>query len=209
MLVGPGSSIRYHAVEDVYTTVWVNFAGYMRKEVFRNMNITFKIDDITPFIDKFLEIANMETDENWAMNSSVKLYEYALLINKYLSYTIKPRNKYKDMLVPAIFYLTNHIDRPYDAAKVAEQLNISQTHMCRLFKMAFNCRPSEYAETLKINYSKSVFENNISLSVDEVARIVGYENTSYFISIFKKHTGVTPFKYKSEFSTKKPANNLE
>lgn len=203
MLVGPGSSIRYHATEDVYTTVWVNFAGYLRKEIFRNMNVTFKIDDITPFINKFLEIANMEIDENWEVNSSVKLYEYAILINKYLSYTLKPNNKYKDILAPALFYLVNNIDQPYNATDLATQLNVSKTYMCKLFKKAFNCRPGEYAEELKINYAKSLFENNFSLSVDEASRMVGYDNTSYFISVFKKHTGSTPLHYKTTCQSKK------
>lgn len=198
MLVGPGSSIRYHSVgDDVYITLWVNFAGYLRKEVFRNMNITFQIDDMQPFIDKFLEIANMETDQNWEVNSSVKLYEYAILINKHLSYTLKPNNKYKDILSPALFYLVNNLDKPYDASALAKQLNTSQTHMCRMFKKAFDCRPGEYAETLKVNYAKSLLENNISLSVDEIARMTGYDNTSYFIMLFKKHTGITPFQYKT------------
>ena len=209
MLVGPGSSIRYHAVGEEYTTVWINFAGYMRKDVFRNMNVTFKIDDMTPFIDRFWEIANMDTDENWEMDSSVKLYEYALLINKQLNYTLKPKNKYKDILTPAVFYLSQNIDQPYDAKVLADQLNISQAHMCRLFKKAFNCRPSEYTEELKINYCRSLFENDISLSVDDAARMVGYENTSYFIAIFKKHTGMTPLRYKNEHYSKKAANSTE
>ena len=198
MLVGPGGNIRYHADGDVYTTLWVSFSGYLRKEIFSDMNIAFRIENMDVFLDKFLEIALMDEDyETWEMKSSIKLYEYCLLINTQLNYVLEPKNKYIDMLAPAHVYFMNNISKPYIAAEVAECLKMSQAHMCRIFKKAYNCRPSEYAERAKISYAKSLMDNDLALSVDQIAEMVGYNNTSYFISIFKKLCGITPHQYKS------------
>ena len=197
MLVGPGASIHYHAVGDTYTTVWINFSGYLRKEIFTRMNVCFKVNDMQPFVDKFMEIVHLDIDNEWEQNSSLMLYEFCLMINKSLNQILSPNNKYIDMLGPARWYLMRNISEPYDAAKIAEVLNISQTHMCRLFHKAYNCTPSEYTERLKINYAKSMFKNDPSININEVGRMVGYENASYFISVFRKQTGLTPFQYKS------------
>jgi two-component system, response regulator YesN len=59
----------------------------------------------------------------------------------------------------------------------------------------------EYINRKKIEDSKYfLLHSNSRLS--EIANMFGYCNQSYYTSLFKKYTGVTPGQYKSAYLTK-------
>lgn len=50
---------------------------------------------------------------------------------------------------------------------------------------------------LKMTKGAELLENTY-LSVNETARKIGIEDQNYFLSLFKKHTGVSPKKFKTD-----------
>ena len=51
--------------------------------------------------------------------------------------------------------------------------------------------PKQYLQKLKIENAQ-VLLSSTSLSIGEIASMVGIENINYFVRLFKKHTGSTP-----------------
>lgn len=92
--------------------------------------------------------------------------------------------------------------------KVAEKLVVSELSnrvaltertFIRRFKNATGNTPSEYIQRVKVELAKELLEDN-RLAVKEVCYEIGYEDQSYFRTIFKKYTGLTPADYKKQFT---------
>ena len=77
----------------------------------------------------------------------------------------------------------------------------SKSHISHLFKTKTGKSLRAYANDLKLKRAKNLLCST-ELSVTEVAFESGFEDTSYFVSLFKSKYGNTPYKYKHNF--KKP-----
>lgn len=79
---------------------------------------------------------------------------------------------------------------------VAKKFKLSVRSLNRRFKLATNSSPLQYLQSLRIEHAKELLKQS-NLAVSEVADMVGYQDASYFTSLFKKVTAVTPIEYRS------------
>ena len=195
-IVTSDTPVEYFATCDTFTTYWISVNGYLHNEIFEYKNTFFPIYDLNELTEKFYDIITLPLDDRWRIKSSAMVYEYILTLNKQIKNVLNPSDKYTEMLKPVVAYLTYNISQPYNSSILAEMLGVSPTHMCRLFKLAYNCHPCKFAEKIKIDYAKRMLENDTSASISDISHYCGYDNTSYFISLFKKHTGLPPAQYR-------------
>lgn len=78
---------------------------------------------------------------------------------------------------------------------LAEHFYISRSYLSRVFKEVTGFTVSEYINTARIRQAQKLLEDS-SLNISEISRETGYETVTYFEKIFKKHTGITPLKYR-------------
>lgn len=92
------------------------------------------------------------------------------------------------------------LDQNYQAnvviSRVAKSFELSVRSLNRRFKLATNSSPLQYLQSLRIEHAKELLKQS-NLAVSEVADMVGYQDASYFTSLFKKITAVTPIEYRS------------
>ena len=74
------------------------------------------------------------------------------------------------------------------------QLRLSRTQLYRKIKALAGMSPSMFVSTLRLKVAAELLVET-SLTVSEIAYKVGFENPSYFSSIFKKLYGVSPKEY--------------
>ena len=79
--------------------------------------------------------------------------------------------------------------------KVAQAMNYSDTHFCRLFKQCFKVNFSTYLTAFRMERAKERLAGTMD-TVKEVGAACGYADTSYFIRVFKRLTGMTPSEYR-------------
>lgn len=79
----------------------------------------------------------------------------------------------------------------------AEEFNISQGHLCSIFSNYSDDTFTEYLTTLRINKACELIMSS-DYMVYEIAYKVGYSNPTYFNSVFKKKTGLSPGQYKKK-----------
>lgn len=81
----------------------------------------------------------------------------------------------------------------------ARQLNISLKHLNRICKNLFDKTVTELITQKVILESKRrlTFSNK---TISEISEELGYLNYSYFTRLFKKHTGLTPTKFRNELN---------
>lgn len=80
---------------------------------------------------------------------------------------------------------------------IAQRLEISQEHFCRLFKQEMRLTPMQYLTRLRIQ-SAMYDLLNTDENLENIAKRNGFSNANYFGKVFKKQVGVTPIQYRRQ-----------
>lgn len=100
---------------------------------------------------------------------------------------------YADM---AIRMMMNHYaEDDLSLQSVANRINVNSSYLSRIFKQETGENFINFLTKIRIDKAKFYLEQG-NLKIYEVAEKVGYPNTTYFSTIFKKWVGVTPEKYR-------------
>lgn len=78
---------------------------------------------------------------------------------------------------------------------VAEHYYIHAKYFARLFKETFGETFTEYIMRLRLEKACELLQNG-AYTVREIAKMIGYDDPSYFAIVFRKHTGYTPTQYR-------------
>ena len=97
----------------------------------------------------------------------------------------------------AIQYISQHFGEPdLTASVVAEHLGISVGHLSRMFKKETDYTFGNYLTHYRIHTAMRLLKD-ISVKVYEVAEAVGYLDTPYFSTLFKKISCMSPSDYQN------------
>lgn len=100
-----------------------------------------------------------------------------------------------EIITSARRYIDEHLEADLSVAKLAEQFYVSPNYFSRLFKKVMNEGCNEYIVKKRIEKSRILLETT-TIKAGKIAMMVGYNDTNYFSLAFKKHTGVSPTKYR-------------
>ena len=84
-------------------------------------------------------------------------------------------------------------------AHLAEKYFVSEAYLQKQFKKYVGSSPSNYLKQLRIEKSKQLLRTT-NRSIAEIAEMVGFQDTSYYISVFKAIEAITPLTYKKMWS---------
>lgn len=91
----------------------------------------------------------------------------------------------------SIMYINENYAEDITAEQIAEQVNMSYSYFAKSFKAATGKTFKEYLNMTRINEAEQLLAST-DMSVAEVAAACGYNNASYFISLYKQLKGKTP-----------------
>ena len=113
-------------------------------------------------------------------------------INKYTT----GEYSYYSEVVKRVFQYIFSGELNYPTLKdVAEHCHVSVGYLSRIFSKEVGESYSEFISRLKIDRAKSMLETS-DISIFELADMLAYKDTGYFIKVFKKQIGVTPAVYR-------------
>ncbi len=93
------------------------------------------------------------------------------------------------------FIHSNYSDYNLSSKSIALDNHLSVATLNRGFKMKTGLSVSGYIKDYRINKSKELLMNS-NLPVERIASKVGFENTKYFYSLFKKEYGISPANFR-------------
>ena len=96
-------------------------------------------------------------------------------------------------------YLQAHYREATSLDKLAEKVCLAPRTLLRRFKAATGRLPGAYVQAVRVETAKAMLERDRE-SVQRIASTVGYEDTSFFRTLFKRATGMTPIEYRLRFA---------
>lgn len=94
----------------------------------------------------------------------------------------------------AITYIEENFDTDIRLADLADCCSMSSNYFCKFFKEVTSQTPIEYLTTYRIECACDMLLSG--KSVTDTALGSGFNDLSYFIHVFKKHTGLSPKQYR-------------
>lgn len=86
--------------------------------------------------------------------------------------------------------------------KMLRLCNYSQEYMTRMFKKYFKMTPTEYINAKRMIYAAELLTEGQN-EIVEICDMAGFNNLSYFYTVFKKQYGCTPYRFLKSFSGKR------
>lgn len=98
-------------------------------------------------------------------------------------------------------WLQDNYYRDISFTQVAERFGMSVRTLNRRFKAAVNQSPLQFLQEIRINTARDLLKTS-NLSINEIADKVGYQDSGYFTTLFKKQLSTTPNAYRATVRAK-------
>lgn len=96
-----------------------------------------------------------------------------------------------EALLKAKMFINHNFVHPLTIAEVAQKSAISEKRLTVGFRQCFGCTVNEYIKEKRIETAKGLLLTG-KYTVSNVAWMVGYSHTGYFIRVFREHYGISP-----------------
>lgn len=93
-------------------------------------------------------------------------------------------------------WLQDNYQKLISFEQIARLFKMSTRSLNRRFKTAARLTPLQYLQEIRITHAKALLKQS-NLSVAEISDAVGYQDPSYFASLFKRLTSVSPLEYRN------------
>ena len=97
-------------------------------------------------------------------------------------------------IIKAKNYINEHYSEQIKLSDLANQMEVSESHMSRLFKSKMNMSFTQYLMSVRIEKAKILMKTT-NLKVYEISEKIGYANAEHFSRLFKQVTGKSPREY--------------
>lgn len=95
----------------------------------------------------------------------------------------------------ALAYIEEHLDETVSLGSVAEHVYLSKNYLCKRFHEYTGMRFCHYVNDRRIAKAR-VLLLDTEYPLDQIAQEVGFKSQAHFSTTFKKHTGLTPLRFR-------------
>lgn len=95
-------------------------------------------------------------------------------------------------------WIAENYERDAPVAAMVRLSGLPERSFKRRFVQATGMSPLEYVHALRLEESKHMLEVT-DLPIETIANEVGYEDSSFFTRLFRRHVGLTPAQYRKRF----------
>lgn len=146
-------------------------------------------DEVEGLLDRLF--AHLEQKKKSISDTDIDMNNNPAICDSLNCDTVNTSENFRNLLK----YINQDFNKELYLKDLSCQFFINETYCCELFRKVTGKTFSEYINSLRIKKACQLF-GTTALSVDEVAREIGYRDYYYFNKVFKKYIGLTPFQYK-------------
>jgi two-component system response regulator YesN len=151
------------------------------------VDIGAPLEEMAIFIKMYNKILVEETTFEDLCYLTKEVMESFMLV-VYENRTKKQTNQH---LVSAINFIKQNFSGDLSLETVANHVYVSSYYLSHLFRDEMDMSFSDYVNKVRMEESKRLLKDN-TLKTQEVAELVGFNDSNYFSKAFKKYYGVSP-----------------
>ncbi len=136
--------------------------------------------------DLFIAISELIIQEQVSVDSDFKKL-------KIVKYNTK-KELYKSATL-ARGYFNDNFKEKISLDTMSKEIGISKYYLHRVFKEINGKTPLEYLTTIRLDNAKNKLQYSKE-TIFEIAMTSGFDNTTYFSNLFKKHIGISPTQFR-------------
>ena len=103
-----------------------------------------------------------------------------------------PKNR---LLLPVFEYVFSNKGENLSLSEAADMAHVSVSYFSRLFAKEVGMNYSIFMNQMKVEWSKQLLSET-DFSVTQISNDLGFNDSAYFVKIFKRYEGITPNKYR-------------
>ncbi|PWU67944.1 AraC family transcriptional regulator [Gracilibacillus dipsosauri] len=195
-----------HDAEELWETYYITFTGAAIDPILNSLDMNYsafyeETDNISfPLhIENILKkLVNDDAPHHLAYETSADLYQFLMHLKKFG----KVNNQLSILQsFEKIRYIVEWLEQVYPQdiglMEISEKAKVSSQHLNTMFHDTFGISPYSFLVQLRIREAKRILITNPELSLKEIAKKVGFNAVSHFVTTFKKREGVTPSMYRN------------
>lgn len=199
-----GEYTHISSAEDPWELMWIHFYGpqtgayytYFREQ--QNWHFhTNHPAELTTAIQSVIRFHEEPTDDTDLLTAQ-QIVNILTLICTETGENSNTDSALSDKLKKILHYLDEHYTEDISLDMLAEQFYISKYYLSREFKKEYGTTIIQYVLTKKITNAKELLRYSNS-SIEEIARLCGIDDASYFNKVFKKMEGCTASEYRKRW----------
>ena len=206
-LIYPNTNVTYFAdTYDPWEYYWVGFQGndaglLLDMTVFTpDHPVTFRNpgSELKEMLAKIYEAKGKEEA------CKVRMAGYLMLALAYFIREVYPEDRDLANLYcrKAAEYIAYNYSQQITVEEIADYIGISRSQLYRVFMLMYNKSPKQYLTEYRIEQALRLLKDP-KLTINAVARSVGFEDNLYFSRVFRKFYGVSPGTYRREMGNQK------
>lgn len=198
--------------DDPWTYMWIGFNGSQATLYLQHTGLSAEqpICDIHVPMDGLCSLTqDLLNTKTLTMSNEIKrvgyLYRlFSLLVASQL--LSQPRRQaHEHSAKTYALYAEEYIKTHYNQANItdiANQIGIDRSYLHTIFKKHFLMSPQEYLISYRLKIASSLLKST-SLTIQQIAQEIGYEDSLQFSKIFKKHYDMSPKSYRQLMNTER------
>lgn len=189
--------------KDKTEVYWIHFTGsdaknILRKHGFPDNERIFPVGTSMEYerIFKRIIIELQRCQDNYEEMLTLLLRHLLIIFQRELSREQVLKNEYLDHeMDTAVTYFNENYNRDINIEEYATSRGMSVSWFIRSFKKFTGSTPMQFIVALRVNNAQVLLETT-NYSINEISKIVGYDNQLYFSRLFHKLKGFSPREYR-------------
>lgn len=176
---------------------------YLDKMGFSNQRLVFQTSQLNFFVDcvkQCLQHQSKNLVDELFMTGII--YQLLAGLARYQTDVITPDKAVilHPCTIKATDYLAQHFQEPITVKTMCQAIGFDRVYVSKLFKQDLQMTPHDYLNHLRIEYAVDLLSMT-TMSVSDVAHVVGFSNVDVFIRSFKKLFAITPKQFQKRETT--------
>ncbi len=208
-LIIPGIITSYHADEsNPWSYSWIGFNGinaeyYLNHTELNKESPIFEYTQTEEIENIFLALRelNRSTIVGQIRMISNLYMLLALVLENATHLSIQGKaffNTKEEYIKNAVDYIQSNFSRKLSVQEITNYIGLNRSYFGTIFKEVTHMSPQDFIIKFRMDKAKKLLLD-MSMSIGDVARSVGYDDPLGFSKIFKKNVGVSPNAYRKNF----------
>ncbi|MGN0298074.1 MAG: AraC family transcriptional regulator [Lachnospiraceae bacterium] len=205
-MIFPNQITTYIADKDVpWEYVWIEFDGLRVKGMLEMAGLT---EDTPIYHARMKDLREMMRDEmlyiiNNANSSPFHLIGHSYLFLDYLvrsaaGLRITTGSNLRDFYIhEALEYIEHNFQNNITVENIAEVCGLNRSYFGKIFKEAIGKTPQEFLLNFRMSKAAELLKLT-SLSIGDIGKAVGYDNSLHFSRAFKNIYGISPREWRNQ-----------